>query len=130
EKDLSRPTVSAIAVGGFLPFINAPATAPIPAEYEGIGADVSIPLFNGHLFAARRAAAEERALESDQKLRDQQDRIFRDVRVAWSGALTAYQRIDVTAQFLRAAALAIQFAQLRYDNQLADIVTLTQAQLN
>jgi outer membrane protein len=130
EKDLSRPTVSAMAVGGFIPLINAPATAPIPAEYEGIGANVSIPLFNGHLFAARRAAAEERALESDQKLRDQQDRIFRDVRVAWSGALTAYQRIDVTAQFLRQAALALDLAKGRYDLQLASIVELTQAQLN
>src|SRR6202044_3414766 len=85
---------------------------------------------NGHLFAARRNAAEERALESDQKLRDEQDRIFRDVRVAWSGAQTAYQRIDVTAQFLRQADLAIQLAQGRYDLQLASIVELTQAQLN
>lgn len=130
EKDLSRPTVSAIAVGGFLPLVKQEGSTTIPAEYEGIGANLSIPVFNGHLFAARRSAAEERALESDQKLRDRQDSIFRDVRVAWSGALAAYQRIDVTAQFLRAAALAIQFAQLRYDNQLADIVTLTQAQLN
>jgi outer membrane protein len=129
EKDLSRPTVSAIAVAGFIPLVKQEGSTTIPAEYEGIGANVSIPVFNGHLFAARRSAAEERALESDQKLRDQQDRIFRDVRVAWSGALTAYQRIDVTAQFLRQADLAIQLAQLRYDNQLSDIAVLTQAQL-
>jgi outer membrane protein len=129
EKDLSRPTVSAIAVGGFLPLVKQEGSTTIPAEYEGVGANVSIPVFNGHLFAARRAAAQERALESDQKLRDQQDRIFRDVRVAVAGALTAYQRIDVTAQFLRSAALAIQLAQGRYDLQLASIVELTQAQL-
>jgi outer membrane protein len=130
EKDLSRPTVSAVAVAGFLPFVKQEGSTTIPAEYEGIGANLSIPVFNGHLFAARRSAAQERALESDQKLRDRQDRIFRDVRVAWSGALTAYQRIDVTAQFLRQAAQEIQLAQLRYDNQLSDIVVLTQAQLN
>jgi len=130
EKDLSRPTVSAVAVAGFLPLVKQEGSTVIPAEYEGIGANVSIPLFNGHLFAARRNAAQERALESDQKLRDQQDRILRDVRVAWSGALTAYQRIDVTAQFLRQADLAIQLAQGRYDLQLSSIVELTQAQLN
>jgi outer membrane protein len=47
EKDLSRPTVSIAAVGGFLPLINTPATAPIPAEYEGVAANASIPVFNG-----------------------------------------------------------------------------------
>ena len=129
EKDLSRPTVTALGVGGFIPLVKQEGSTPIPAEYEGIAANVSIPVFNGHLFAARRNAAEERALESDQKLRDEQDRIFRDVRVAWSGAQTAYQRIDVTAQFLRQADLAIQLAQGRYDLQLASIVELTQAQL-
>jgi outer membrane protein len=130
EKDLSRPTVSAIAVGGFLPFINTPATAPIPAEYEGIAANVSIPIFNGHLFSARREAAVERALESDQRLRDQQQRIARDVRVAWASANDAYQRMDVTAQFLRQAALALDLAQGRYNLGLSSIVELTQAELN
>jgi outer membrane protein len=130
EKDLSRPTVSAVAVAGFIPLVKQEGSTTIPAEYEGVGANVSIPLFNGHLFSARRNAAQERALESDQKLRDQQDRVSRDVRIAWSGAITAYQRIDVTAQFLRQAALAIQLAQGRYDLQLASIVELTQAQLN
>ena len=43
EKDLSRPTVTVAAVGGFLPYINAT----VPAEYESIAANVSIPVFNG-----------------------------------------------------------------------------------
>ncbi len=130
EKDLSRPTVTALAVGGFLPFINNPTSSSIPAEYEGIAANVSIPVFNGHLFSARREAANQRALEADQRIRDEQERIARDVRVAWANANTAYQRIDVTAQFLRQAALALQLAQGRYDLGLSSIVELTQAQLN
>ncbi len=130
ERDLSRPTVSALAVAGYTPYINTPATAPIPAEYEGVGANVSIPIFNGHLFSARREAAYQRALEADQRLRDEQERISRDVRVAWASATDAYQRIDVTAQFLRQASLAMQLAQGRYDLSLASIVELTQAQLN
>ena len=130
EKDLSRPTVTLVAMGGFLPFINAPASGPVPAEYEGVGANVSIPLFNGHLFSARREAAVQRALESDQRLRDQQQRISRDVRVAWASTNDAFQRIDVTAQFLRQAALALDLAQGRYTLGLSSIVELTQAQLN
>jgi len=42
----------------------------------------------------------------------------------------AYQRIDVTAQFLRHAALALDLAKGRYDLGLSSIVELTQAQLN
>jgi outer membrane protein len=127
ERDLSRPTISAVAVGGYIPYIN---TSPLPPEYEAVAANVSIPIFNGHLFSARREAAEQRALEADQRLRDELQRISRDVRVAWASANDAYQRIDVTAQFLRQATLALQLAQGRYDLSLASIVELTQAQLN
>ena len=116
--------------GRLHPLHQYPATSPIPPEYEGVGANVSIPIFNGHLFSARREAAYQRALESDQRLRDQQERISRDVRVAWASANDAYQRIDVTAQFLRQASLALHLAQGRYDLSLASIVELTQAQLN
>jgi outer membrane protein len=130
EKDLTRPTVSAIAVGGYIPYINTPATAPVPPEYEALAANVSIPIFNGHLFSARREAAYQRALESDQRLRAERERISRDVRVAWASANDAYQRIDVTAQFLSQASLAMELAQGRYDLSLASIVELTQAQLN
>jgi outer membrane protein len=52
------------------------------------------------------------------------------VRVAWSSAITAFQRIDVTAQFLRQAALALDLAQGRYNLGLSSIVELTQAQLS
>ncbi|HYK60122.1 MAG TPA: TolC family protein [Bryobacteraceae bacterium] len=130
EKDLSRPTVAAIAVGGVIPYINNPTSSPIPAEYEGIGANVTFPVFNGHLFSARREAAFQRALEADQRLRDEQEQVARDVRVAWANANDAYQRIDVTAQFLRQASLGLDLAQGRYNLGLASIVELTQAQLS
>lgn len=130
EKDLSRPTVSIAAVGGFVPYINTPATAPIPSEYEGVAANVNIPVFNGHLFSARREAAHQRAMESDQRLRDQQQTVARDVRVAYGSAMTAYRRIDVTAQFLRQAALALDLARGRYNLGLSSIVELTQAELS
>lgn len=130
EKDLAKPTLSAIAVGGFIPAVKLEGSTPIPQEYEGVAANLSVPITNGHLFTARRVAAQERALESDQKLRDEQERILRDVRTAHSGAITSYQLIDVTARTLVAASSALDLAQGRYQYQLASIVELTTAQLD
>ncbi|MDE3198148.1 MAG: TolC family protein, partial [Acidobacteriota bacterium] len=122
--------ISLNGVAGFLPLINQLGSTAIPAEYEGAAVDVHIPIFNGHEFTARYEAAHYRALESDQRLRNEQIRISRDVRVAWASAATAFQRIDVTAQYLRQAALGLNLAQGRYNLGLSSIVELTQAQLN
>jgi outer membrane protein len=130
EADLARPTVSAVGVAGFLPYINQPTATPIPGRYEGVAVTVEVPVLNGGLFAARHTAAELRAREADQELRDVQEGVARDVRVAWANAATAFQRIDVTAQFMRSAALALDLAHGRYDLGLSSIVELTQAQLN
>jgi len=50
--------------------------------------------------------------------------------VAWSSSKTVYQNIDVTAEMLREASLALDLAQGRYNLGLSSIVELTQAQLN
>ncbi|MBZ5594676.1 MAG: TolC family protein [Acidobacteriia bacterium] len=130
EKDLGRPTVSLVGVAGYIPYIAQLTSQQIPSEYGGAAVNVQIPVFNGHLFSARREAAHFRALEADQNLRNQQERIARDVRVAWASSMTAFQRIDVTAQFLRQASLALDLAQGRYNLGLSSIVELTQGQLN
>lgn len=130
ERDLNRPNVSLVGVAGYIPYISQLSTVPTPGEYGAAAVNVQIPVFNGHLFAARREAAHYRALESDQNLRNEQERIARDVRVAWASSMTAFQRIDVTAQFLRQASLALDLAQGRYQLGLSSIVELTQAQLS
>jgi len=127
ERDLSYPSVSLVAAGGFIPYINQTG---LPSEYGGAAVNVHIPVFNGHLFTARREEAYDRALEADQRVRDEEQVIARDVRTAWAGAAMAYQRLDVTAQLLRQATLSLSLAQGRYDLGLSSIVELTQAQLN
>ncbi len=131
ERDLSYPTASVVGVGGYMPYINQ-ITLPrvIPPEYEGIAVNVQIPILNGGLFKARRQEAHFRALEADQRLRDEAEAVTRDVRTAWATTAVAYQRLDVTAELLREATLAMSLAQGRFDLQLATIVELTQAQLN
>ena len=130
EKDLSYPTVSLEAVGGFIPFIHQLTTQLVPNEYEGAAVNVQIPIFNGGLFSARREAARFRAQAADQRVRDLEQRITRDVRVAWSNSLTAYHQLDVTAELLRESTMALDLAQGRYDLGLSSIVELTEAQLN
>jgi outer membrane protein len=130
EKDLSLPTVSLLGTAGVIPEINQILSAKIPNNYEAAALNVEVPIFNGRLFTARREAARYHAEAEDQKVRDLQERIARDVRVAWSSSRTVYQNIDVTAEMLREASLALDLAQGRYNLGLSSIVELTQAQLN
>jgi len=130
EHDLSYPTVSLIGVGGFLPYIHQLTAVPVPAEYESAAVNVEIPIFNGGLFTARREAARLKALAADQRVRDLEESVARDVRVAWSDSLTAYHQLDVSAELLREATMALDLAQGRYNLGLSSIVELTQAQLN
>jgi len=131
EKDLSYPTASLVGVGGALPYIAQLSLPRVtPHEYEGIAVNVEIPILNGGLFKARRQEAHYRALEADQRLRNEVESIVRDVRTAWASSTVAYQRLDVTAQLLRQANLAQQLAQGRYDLRLSNIVELTQSLLN
>jgi outer membrane protein len=129
ERDLARPEVSVVGAAGLLSYASLPGT-PLPDKYEGVAVNVDVPVFNGGLFGARHAAAEYRASVADEALRDYQDGVARDVRMAWAHVATAFQRLDVTAQFLRSATLALDLAEGRYSLGLSSIVELTQAQLN
>jgi len=131
ERDLSLPTASFVGVGGVMPYIAQLQLPRVtPPEYESLAVNVQIPIFNGGLFKARREEAHYRAMEADQRLRDEAEAIARDVRTAWAGVSIAYQRLDVTAQLQRQANLAKDLAQGRYDLGLSTIVELTQALLN
>ena len=130
ERDLKRPTISLVAVGGALPYIKPGNANPdIPTGYESAAVNVQIPVFNGHLFSARRQAAEYQLQAAEQRVRDLQNRISRDVQISWENARTAYEAIGATQQLLQQANLALDLAQGRYNLGLASIVELTQAQL-
>ena len=126
ERDLWMPTISATGAAGLTPAYEAPLTD----RYAAAGVNVNIPIFNGFLFSARHQEATLRARAADQNMRDLADRISRDVRTAWLDAGTAYQRLDVTAQLLQQASMALDLAQGRYKLGLSSIVELSQAQLN
>lgn len=126
EKDLARPNVSLTGSAGFVPTSDAQ----LPGRYGAIGVNVNVPILNGHLFRARRTEAEFRATAAARNLDDLANRVGRDVRIAYLNATSAFQRMNLTAQLLEQARLALDLAQRRYDLGLGSIVELSQAQLN
>jgi len=126
EKDLSRPTVSLIGVAGGLP-----ATDPrLHGIYSAAGVNVSIPILNGKLYAARQTEAELRAQAASKDVEDLAVQVSEQVRVAWLEANSAFRRLDVTARLVAQAEQSLRLAQTRYDNSLGSIVELNQAQLS
>ena len=126
ERALWYPTVSALGAAGLAPYRQVG----LNANYSAIGVNVSVPLTNGSLFAARHAEASLRARAEGERLRDLENRVTRDVRVALLEAQSAFQRLDLTNQLFEQASQSLDLADARYNLGLSSIVELTQAQLN
>jgi outer membrane protein len=126
EHALNYPTVAAIAAAGVVPA----GESQIPGRYGAAGLNVSIPIFNGGLFKARQSEAEFKAQAAAKNVDDLQNRVMRDVRVAYLNAQTAFERVDLTDQLLRQAQLSLDLSQTRYNIGLGSIIELSQAQLN
>jgi outer membrane protein len=126
EHALWFPTVSAAGAAGVTPYRQDG----LNPNYAAVGVNVSVPITNGNLFAARSTEASLRARAESEQLRDLENRVTRDVRVALLDAQEGFQRLDVTNQLLEQASLAEDLAESRYSLGLSSIVELTQAQLN
>jgi outer membrane protein len=126
ERDLWFPTISAAGVSGLAPYRQET----LSSRYAAAGFNVNVPIFNGRLFNALHSEATARARAQEQLLRDLEDRVARDVRMAWLNAVSAYQRLSLTEQLLAQARQAFDLAQSRYQLGLSSIIELSQAQLN
>jgi outer membrane protein len=126
ERALSRPVVSVAAAAGGIPFHNST----LNDYYAGAGFNITVPVLNGSLFAARRSEAELRAQGAAVRVRQIENQVAKEVHDAWLDANTAYKRIALTDQLLEQASLSLDLAQSRYDLGLSSIVELSQAQLN
>jgi outer membrane protein len=126
ERSLWMPSLSLVGAAGFTPYHQVG----LNDRYSAAGINVTIPLSNGNLYSARHAEAAFRAESQTQARRDLENRVARDVTVAWLDVRTAYRRLDLTSQLLAQASDALELAQARYNLGLSSIVELTQAQLN
>jgi outer membrane protein len=125
EKDLRNPTLSALGTVGAVPAHDVGYHGD---NYAAAGINLSIPIFNGGLFSARKNEADLRAQAIDKDLQELALQISKDVRVAWLDANNAFRRLDVAARLVDEANEALRLAQTRYDAGLGSIVELTQAQ--
>jgi outer membrane protein len=126
EKDLSRPTVGLMGVAGALPDTDPR----LKGTYSAAGFNLSIPILNGKLYAARRTEAELRAQAAEKDVQDLAVAVSEQVRLAWLEANTAFRRLDVTARLVAEAVQALRLARTRYEIGLGSIVELNQAQLS
>jgi outer membrane protein len=126
EKALNYPTVSAVGTAGVVPIRDSE----LPANYAAAGVGLSLPIFAGGLYTARQREAALRAQAADQAVRDGENNIIRDVRIAWLNAQNAFERLRITQQLVENASRSFDLAQARYNNGVSSIVELNQAQLN
>ena len=126
ERALWFPTIGMTGTAGFSPI----ADPQVFGRYGAIGVNVNVPVFNGGLFKARRSEAELHARAAAQNVKDMENRVIRDVRVAYLNAQTAFERVGLTAQLLAQAQLSLDLSQSRYDLGLSSIIELSTAQLN
>jgi outer membrane protein len=126
ERDLQRPTISALGAAGGAPVRADQITT---SWYGAAGVNMSIPIFDGFLYSARANEAKLRAQAADQSVLQLRQTISRDVTDTVLEAQSGFQRIDVTRQLLDQANSAFDLAQTRYKLGLSSIVELSQAQL-
>jgi outer membrane protein len=126
EKRLSYPSLNLLGAAGQLPYHDNT----LRDSYAAVGFNLNIPIFNGGLFAARRAEAE---LEADARNRDSaalRIEVNQQVRDAWYRADEAFRSLNVTARLVSQSKEALRLAQDRYEAGLGSIVELNEAQLN
>ncbi|MHB8523029.1 MAG: TolC family protein [Limisphaerales bacterium] len=126
EMDLNYPTISAVAAVGVTP-VHDPI---LNDHYAAAGVNLNLPIFAGLLYKARQDEAKLLARKADENLRDQENNIIRDVRIAWLNTNYTFERLGLTAKLLESANQAYDLAQARYKVGLSSIVELSQSQLN
>lgn len=126
EKKLMYPTISAIGSAGVAPIRDSR----LPENYAAAGVNLSLPLFTGGLNAARRKEADLRAKAAGENLRDEENNVIREVRLARMNVDYSFKRLGLTAKLLEHANQAFELTEARYNLGASSIVDLSQAQLN
>lgn len=120
------PTISVQGSAGVVP-IHDPQ---LPDNYAAAGLVLNVPLFAGGYFTAKQKEAELRAAAAGESLRDAQNNVLRDVRVAWLNADNAFERLRIATRLVETSTRAFQLSRSRYELGISSIVELNQAQLS
>jgi outer membrane protein len=127
QKDLRYPVISAIGSGGLIPVRD---TSHFEDRYAAVGVNLSLPLFDGGLDAAKHSEAELQSEAAGEKLRDAENTAIHDVRAAGLNVNYAWERMDLTEKLFENASHAYDLADARYKLGSSSIVEFSQAQLS
>ena len=126
ERDANYPSLAAVGSAGNAPWRDSH----LQANYAAAGVQLSVPIFAGGAFMAREHEAQIRARVADEALREAEDTVARDVRMAWAGFNTALQRLHTTEQLVKHATEAFNLAEARYKVGSSSVIELSEAQLS
>ena len=126
EKALSRPSVTAFASLGNIPVRDER----LPRNYAAAGVNVSVPVFAGGLNSARRSEAEIKVRITESNLRDEENQVIRDLKIAYQNVTFSKKKYVLQQELLKHAQNSFSLAQSRYELGSSSIVELGQAQLN
>jgi outer membrane protein len=126
ERAVRYPTLSAVGSAGVVPIGNSA----LGDNYAAGGLILTLPLYAGGLYSARQQEAELRSQAAAESLRDLENNVVRDVRIAWLNAQNALDRLRITAELLENTKQSYELAQARFNNGISSIVEFNLAQLN
>ena len=127
QKALNYPTIMAFGAGGLIPIRD---TAHFEDRYAAAGVNLSLPVFDAGLNAAKASEAELRAQAAAESLRDAENTAIQNVRDAGLNVNYAYEKLDLTQKLFENASLAFDLAQARYTMGSSSIVEVSQSQLD
>jgi outer membrane protein len=126
QRDSRLPQIDAIGVAGDAPWHNSH----LPDDYAAGGVQLSLPLFAGGYYVAKQREAELKAQADDELLRNVENNVIRDVRIAWLNVNDSIDQLATTEELATNATESFTLAQARYQGGLSSIVELSDAQLN
>ncbi len=126
QQALNYPTINAFGGGGIIPVRDS---SRFDSHYGAAGVNLSLPVFDGGLNAAKRSEAELRSQAAEAKLRDAENNAIHDVRTATLNTNYAFERLDLTQKLFDNASQAFNLAEARYKLGSSSIVELSQSQL-
>jgi len=99
-------------------------------NYAAADLNISLPLYSGGFYTARQHRAELKAGEADETLRNAEDDVIREVRLAWLSVNSTRQLEQTTEELVRHASEGFDLANARYQAGLSSMVELSEAQLS
>ena len=124
DRRLNFPTVAGTGVAGYIPF----GDQRLRSRYAGAAVNITLPVFNGNAFSARRLESEARVNVVEKSYQDLLNRVQAAVRLSYLNLNTAQANMQVTRKLQEQAERTLRLTEARYTAGLGTIVEFNQAQ--